>query len=148
MTDLIKPEEVSVKDSDGIEKTFIISKLPAMVAREVIAKYPVANAPKIGEYKASEEAMLKMMAHVAVHIEGREPMRLNTRSLIDNHVTDGEQLLRLEMEMLRYNTSFFGRGGNSDFLGSIIRKYLPLITQTLTDSLQQSSPRDTPPSQS
>lgn len=137
--ELIKPKEIAVKDSDGDEKTFIISKIPAVDAREVLSKYPTANIPKVGEYRASEDAMMLMLRYVAVPIEGREPIKLTSKALINNHVVDGEQLMRLELEMLQYNTSFFGKGGNSDFLGGLIRKYLPLIIQTATASLPQSS---------
>lgn len=137
--ELIKPKEITVKDSDGDEKTFIISKIPAVDAREVLSKYPTANIPKVGEYRTSEDAMLLMLKYVAVPIEGREPIKLTSKALINNHVIDGEQLMRLELEMLQYNTSFFGKGGNSDFLGGLIRKYLPLIIQTATASLPQSS---------
>lgn len=146
---LIKPKTVMVADSDGNEKPFIISKIPAVDAREVLAKYPTSNLPKVGDYDTSREAMLIMMKYVAVEIDGRdEPLCLTTQSLIDNHVEDGEQLMRLEMQMLGYNTSFFGKGGNSDFLEGLIRKYLPLIIQTATDSLQQSFKPDTQHSQS
>ena len=137
--ELIKPKEIAVKDSDGDEKTFIISKIPAVDAREVLSKYPTANIPKVGEYRTSEDAMMLMLRYVAVPIEGREPIKLTSKALINNHVVDGEQLMRLELEMLQYNTSFFGKGGNSDFLGGLIRKYLPLIIQTATASLPQSS---------
>ena len=143
--ELIKPKEVSLKDSDGGEKTFIISKIPAVDARKVLAMYPVANMPKVGDYAVSEEAMYLMMKYVAVQLEDRQ-QPLTSRALIDNHVTDGEQLVRLELVMLQYNTSFFQNGGNSDFFAAIIRKYLPLITKTLMDSLPQLSRRATPPS--
>ena len=53
MSDLIKPKEITITDLDGDEKTFIISRLPATVGREVLAKYPVANAPKLGDYGVS-----------------------------------------------------------------------------------------------
>lgn len=145
--ELIKPKEVVLKDSDGDEKTFIISKIPAVDARKVLAMYPVANMPKVGDYAVSEEAMYLMMKYVAVEIDGRT-QQLTSKALIDNHVTDGEQLVRLELAMLGYNTSFFQQGGNSDFFAATIRKYLPLIIQTATDSLPQSLRRATPPSQS
>lgn len=145
MAELIKPKEIVVADSDGTEKTFTISKVPAVDARKILAMYPVANMPKLGSYETSEEAMLLLMKYVAV-TAGDRILSLSTRALIDNHVTDGEQLVRLEFEMLRYNTSFFQQGGNSGFLETIIQKFLPLIIQTATDSLQQSSPPVTRPS--
>lgn len=139
--DLIKPKEVTVKDVDGGEHTFIISRLPATVGREILAKYPVSNIPKLGEYQASAEAMRLMLSYVAVPVESGE-LRLKSQALIDNHVPDGEALLRLEMHMLQYNCSFFGQGGSSDFLAGLIQKYLPLITKTLMDSLPPSLVRD------
>ncbi len=143
MSELIKPKEVQIKDFDGNEKTFVVSKLPATVSREVLAKYPVSNIPKLGEYNVSEEAMLKLMSYVGVVLEGRdEPLRLINRTLVDNHVPDGESLLRLEFAMLEHNYSFFGKGGLSGLLESAVKKYLPLITSTLMDSLPPSLVRD------
>ncbi len=90
---------------------FIISRLPATIGREILAKYPLSNAPKIGDYEVSKEAMLKMMAYVAVEKEGQEIYLKKTSTLIDNHVPDGEALIRLELEMLKYNTSFSAKTG-------------------------------------
>lgn len=140
--ELIKPKRVHLKDVDGNEKEFVISRLPAVPMREIMAKYPVSNIPKLGEYQASKEAMLLLLSHVAVVLDGDREQRLQTEALINNHVADGEQLLRLEFAMLEYNTSFFGKGGPSGFLESCIRKYLPLIMSTLTDSLPPSLARD------
>ncbi|HCM61770.1 MAG TPA: hypothetical protein DIT05_04375 [Morganella sp. (in: Bacteria)] len=145
---LIKPKEVAIKDVDGIEKMFVISRLPAVTGREILAKYPLSNAPKIGDYEVSKEAMLKMMAYVCVTVDG-EDIPLKTSTLIDNHVPDGESLIRLELEMLKYNTSFFGSGGNSGFLPFLISKVgssLPSVIKTLMASLQSSSVKGSPPS--
>lgn len=138
MPDLIKPQDVTVTDLDGEERTFIISRLPATVGREILAKYPVANAPKLGDYGVSSEAMRLMMKYVAIPREMGEPLCLTTQALIDNHVPDGQTLIKLEFEMLRYNCDFFGLGSNQDLAGSLIRKYLPLITSTLINSLPPS----------
>ncbi|ENN8378240.1 hypothetical protein ACAX46_003701 [Providencia rettgeri] len=145
---LIKPKEVAIKDVDGIEKLFIISRLPATVGREILAKYPLSNAPKIGDYEVSKEAMLKMMAYVCVTIDGEE-ISLKTQTLIDNHVPDGESLIRLELEMLKYNTSFFGNDGSQGFLHFLLSKVsgsLPSIIKTLMGSLPSSSANASPPS--
>lgn len=146
---LIKPKEITVIDSDREEHTFIISRLPATIGREILAKYPLSNAPKISDYEVSKEAMLKMMAYVAVEKEGQE-IYLKTSTLIDNHVPDGEALIRLELEMLKYNTSFFGKDGSPNFLQYLLGKFsgsLPSIIKTLMASLQSSSPRVSPLSQ-
>jgi hypothetical protein len=144
MTELNKPKTVQVKDVDGQEHTFIISRLPAVAGREILAKYPVSNIPKLGEYQASVEAMRLLLSFVAVELDSGQ-MRLSTQALIDNHVPDGEALLRLEFAMLEYNTSFFGKGGPSGFFDGLIRKHLPLIIQTLMDSLPPSLRRDLQP---
>lgn len=146
---LIKPKEITVIDSDRQQHTFIISRLPATIGREILAKYPLSNAPKIGDYEVSKEAMLKMMAYVAVEKEGQE-IYLKTSTLIDNHVPDGEALIRLELEMLKYNTSFFGNGGSQNFLQYLLGKLsgsLPLIIKTLMASLPSSSQPASPLSQ-
>ncbi|HHQ4283116.1 TPA: hypothetical protein ACSQLI_001872 [Proteus mirabilis] len=146
---LIKPKEITVINSDRQQHTFIISRLPATIGREILAKYPLSNAPKIGDYEVSKEAMLKMMAYVAVEKEGQE-IYLKTSTLIDNHVPDGEALIRLELEMLKYNTSFFGNGGSQNFLQYLLGKLsgsLPSIIKTLMASLPSSSQPASPLSQ-
>ncbi len=146
---LIKPKEITVIDSDRQQHTFIISRLPATIGREILAKYPLSNVPKIGDYEVSKEAMLKMMAYVAVEKEGQE-IYLKTSTLIDNHVPDGEALIRLELEMLKYNTSFFGNGGSQNFLQYLLGKLsgsLPSIIKTLMASLPSSSQPASPLSQ-
>ena len=146
---LIKPKEITVIDSDRQQHTFIISRLPATIGREILAKYPLSNAPKIGDYEVSKEAMLKVMAYVAVEKEGQE-IYLKTSTLIDNHVPDGEALIRLELEMLKYNTSFFGNGGSQNFLQYLLGKLsgsLPSIIKTLMASLPSSSQPASPLSQ-
>ncbi|MBE5250941.1 hypothetical protein [Mixta mediterraneensis] len=146
---LIKPKDIEIKDVDGEMHTFVISRLPATLGREILAKYPLSNAPKIGDYEIGKEAMLKMMANVAVVRDGAE-ICLKTQTLIDNHVPDGEALIRLELEMLRYNTSFFGNAGSKGFLPYLLGKIsdsLPSIIKTLMDSLQSSSQKNSPASQ-
>ena len=147
MADLIKPKNITVKDCDGGEHAFVISRLPATVGREILAKYPVSNIPKIGDYGVSTEAMQLMMKYVGIERDDGSVLRFSTQALIDNHVPDGEALIRLELEMLRYNTSFFGLAGNSDFVGSLLQKYLPLIIKTVTDSLPPSLLNGSQPSQ-
>jgi hypothetical protein len=144
MADLIKPEEITVTTQDGEEVTFVISRLPATIAREVITQYPVSAIPKMGDYARNEELMLKLMSYVGVVGKGQDgkPLMLKTRALIDNHVTDFETLLRLEMAMLEKNCSFFAKGKASGYLVSLADKVQALITSTLTDSLRALSKKD------
>lgn len=147
----IKPEIVKVKDLDENEHTFIISRFPAIAGREIIAKYPVSNIPKLGEYLQSKEAMLMLMKYVAkvtTDDESADPFAegnhivLNTTAAIDNHVPDSQTLLKLEFVTLQYNTNFFGKGGMSGLVASLLAKYQPWITSTLTALLPASLMRD------
>lgn len=141
MLDLIKPLEIEVKDIDGELHKFIISRLPAVVGREILAKYIGGTMPKIGDYKDNHESMLKMMKYIAKPLEDGTLIKLETSSLIDNHVPDSECLLRLEIEMLRHNTSFFGNAGSSnllDFLLSKIKASIPSSFKMQIASLLQS----------
>ena len=145
---MIEPKEVTVAGIDGSEKTFIISKLPATVGREVVAQYPVSAMPKVGDYQVNEQIMLKMMGYVAVPTETGNNIPLSTKALIDNHCADWQVLAKLEMAMLEYNTSFFGDGKVSKLLSGFAETVPQLITKILTDSLAQLSAKEKPASTS
>jgi hypothetical protein len=142
MAALLEPKEITVKTQSGVEKTFIISKFPAIAGREIITKYPVSNMPKVGDYSVSEETMLKLMAFVAVPIADATPQPLSNRALVDNHIPDWETLCKIEAAMLEYNCSFFGNGLALNFFQGIAQKAQALITQTLTDLSAQSSAKE------
>jgi len=136
--DLREPKEITIEAQGGIQKTYIISKFPAVAGREIVCKYPLSGMPKLGEYKVNEETMLKLMSYVAVKPGGgKEPIRLQTMELVDNHVPDWEALSKIEMEMMGYNCSFFQNGKISSFLDGIKATAQQLISSTLTDSLAQ-----------
>lgn len=144
---LMEPKEVSVPDLDGNQKVFVIHKVPATLGREIMAKYPVSNMPKLGEYQSSEEIMLKMMGHCAVRLADGTLLTLDTMSTINNHVTDGHQLIQLEYAMLQYNTAFFRIGKHQGFIESLVARVLPKIIETLTPFLQQLSQQAKPAGQ-
>lgn len=132
---MIQPKEIEI---DG--KSYIISKFPAVSGREIIAKYPLSGAPKIGDYKVNEETMLKLMCYVGIpRADGLQPLMLTTRSLVDNHVESWEALAKIEMAMMEYNCSFFQNGRISSFFESFAQKLPTWITKILTDSLDQLS---------
>lgn len=145
---LLEPKEITRKDSSGKERTYIISKFPAVAGREIVTKYPVSNIPKLGEYQQSEEIMLKAMAFVAVPTAEGGQIQLTTRALVDNHIPDWEMLAYVEWALLEYNCSFFGDGRLSTFLESIGPKAEAWISQTLIPLLVRSLPASKPPSKS
>lgn len=142
---LLEPKEITIKTQKGEDKTFIISKFPAVAGREIVAKYPLSAMPKLGEYQVNEETMLKLMAFVAVPRDSGEPLQLTTRALVDNHVPDWETLAKIEVETMGYNCSFFGDGRASNLFEGIAQKLPQLITKILTDSLQQLSAKNKQP---
>lgn len=146
MAELLQPKPTTIRTQDGVDKTYILSKFPAVAGREIIVKYPLSSIPKVGEYATSEEVMHKLMAFVGVEISPGQVLALTTRALVDNHCPDWETLMRLEWAMLEYNCSFFAGGLNSDFLAGIRAKAPQWISQTLTALQAQSSRTEKPPS--
>jgi len=138
--DLLKPKDIHLVDNDGVQRTYTLSRMPFMVAREVGVQYGSSLLPKVGEYKLNEAMMVKMMNYIAVEVSGK-PLRLSTPQLIDNHVPDLDTGLQLEWAMMEYNAGFFHKGTISDFFGDIVRKTLAKISETLT---QSQAPLSTP----
>lgn len=138
---MIEPKEVTIETQRGESRVYVLSKFPAIQGREIIAKYPLSAMPKLGDYQVNEETMLKLMGFVAVPQDGREPLRLSTRALVDNHVPDWETLARIEFAMMEYNVSFFGNGKGSTFLEAITQKAQAFLSKTLMDLSAQSSPK-------
>lgn len=133
--ELLQPKEIDING-----KTYRISKFPATVGREIVAKYPVSNMPKLGDYKISEEIMLKLMSYVEVVLPDRS-IRLSTQELVNNHVPDWEVLAQLEWEMLSYNCSFLTNGKSLSFFEKLAHLAEQKISEILTASLGKSSAR-------
>ena len=137
--ELLQPKEIEING-----KIYRISKFPATVGLEIVAKYPVSNMPKLGDYKVSEEIMIKLMSYVEVVLPERS-IRLTTIDLINNHVPDWEVLARLEWEMLQHNCSFLADGKSLSFFEKLAHLAEQKITEMLTASLGKSSLREKQP---
>jgi hypothetical protein len=141
---LREPKEVRIVTLKGDERTYVISKFPAVTGREIVCSYPISAIPKLNEYSANEGVMLKLMCFVGIPRQPQagievEPLTLTTRALVDNHVPDWETLVRIELEMMKYNTSFFREGVVSTFFGNLMTKAVQSITPTLIPLLRQLS---------
>lgn len=141
MSTLIQPKPYDVELPDGTTKTFILSKFPAVQGREIVTQYPLSAMPKVGDYNVNESVMLKLMAFVAVEVNG-VTMPLRTKELVNNHVPDWETLARLEIAMMEYNCSFFGNGRASTFFDAFAQKAKSFLLQMSTDLSAQSSQAD------
>lgn len=137
---LLEPKEIQIED-----KTFIISKFPAIAGRKIVTLYIAGGIPKVGSYSVNEEQMLEMMKYVAIISDGN-PVQLVTRGLIDNHVvskkSSWEMLGKIEIALMEYNCDFLQGGRISSFFGDIKQKLPQLISKILKDSLGQSLPQD------
>ncbi len=145
---MIKPQEVTITDGDGVERIYVVSRMPATQGREVFTQYVSANIPKVGSYDVSQELMLKLMAFVGVVREGEAPLMLTTKTLVDNHVPDWETLGKLELAMMEHKCSFFRNGKGLNFLKGFVLKAQSSLTETLTALLGQYLPAGKPPSKS
>lgn len=136
MPDLIEPKEIEVPDQGGKPQKFIISKFSAFDGREIVTQYPMSALPKLGDYKTNEEILQKMLSYVAVPMpNGAAPLRLSTEEVASNHIRDWEQLAKLELALMQYNTSFFFAGRSSEFLKAVAEKLHPFLASILTSSL-------------
>lgn len=142
MSEFLEPKQVEI---DGC--SFILSKFPAVEGREIYAKYTSSNVPKLGQYEASEAIMLKMMTYVQrIPADGSDPVRLQTKALVNNHVPNWEILAKLEWAMLQYNFSFFQNGKALDFFEKLKVLAQSEVTKILTAFLGKSLPAGKQPS--
>ena len=133
---MIKPKEIEIDSIDGDTKKYRISKIPAIPARAIVAKYILGGIPKVGDYDQNHEQMLNMMKYVEAP-SGDGWIALETESQVNNHVPDFETLMRIEFQMLTYNTSFFQKGKISTFSKKLMSKVESLGSSMLTDSLEK-----------
>lgn len=142
--DLIEPKDFVVKTQGGLEKTFILSKIPYMSGgREICSQFITTAMPKIGNYPMNEDLAKKMFSFVGVKTDGGV-VRLLTADLINNHVPDFQTGARLEKEMLEYNFGFFDPEKISAFQKALGQKLQGLIMPILTQLQAQLSKKDAP----
>lgn len=135
---MLEPKEISIKNSKGVDKTYVISKIPAMPALEIAFKLPPSLIPKIGEYETYKDVVFKIMKYVGVpRGEGKEPLWLITEELINNHVDSWEGVVKIQALMVDYNSSFFREGRAFAFLGGVAQKYLGSTLGILNRFFQQ-----------
>ena len=144
---MIAPKTIEVSG-----KSYIISKLPTTVAREILVRYPTSVLHILHNsenYKFNEELMFKLMSYVGVVQSGNpSPLMLSSSAVIDNHVLDeeghpsAEALMKLEFQMMEYNFGFLKRGRILALLEDIAQKVPVWIIRMLTRLLAQYSQTD------
>lgn len=132
---LIKPQETTVKSMDGEDKEFRISRVPAIKGRELFTQYIPTATPKIGDYKSNEKLMKELVSFIEVKTPSGEWLRLSNDAVLASHVTDWEMLVKLEMEMIKYNTNFF----NPEKLSSALSKFNQTLPEKIIKTLKRFS---------
>lgn len=145
MSDLIKPMPAELVCADGVTRTFLLSKVPAVQGREIALQYPTSGMPKVGDYALNQKLMLRLISYVAVVTSEGTELRLTTEALINNHVPEWEDLVKLEGLMISYNFSFFNNGKGLNFLDGLIQNIKSSGIEMLTRSLGQLLPQDKQP---
>ncbi len=130
--DNLKSQLVPISGVDGDTKTFKIHRVPATMGREIFTQYVPTALPKAGDYESNEKLMKKLIAFAQVQVDDGSFVVLNSVNL-DAHVSDFEMLVKLEWEMVKYNTSFLTRENRSNLLKKfkgLAGKYLNTLTST------------------
>lgn len=140
---LLEPKEIQV---DG--KTFIVSKLPATVAVEIMMRSAGNAIPKAGDFAIIESMMLKTMCYVAIRRPNIPDLMLNSRELIDNHCPNWTTYMKVLEEMRGYNNLFLVSENLLTFLERVMAMLPARIRAILTPDLQPLSTQNSPPSTS
>jgi hypothetical protein len=138
---------IDLKDVVIEGRAFVLSKIPAIPAREIVSVYLSSSLPKIGNYQINEEIMYKLMKYVGVRLN-ETVIPLITPDLINNHTGDWETLMKVEWAMVEYNSRFLQNGRVSTFLNDTAQNIPRWIIKILTVLSAQSSQMEKPPSTS
>lgn len=129
----LQPKEIQVNG-----KTFVIHKLPATVAIEVMARGVAGAIPKTGDFAVVEEMMIKTMGYVAIRKPGVPDLFITSKELIDNQCVDYKTYLSVLEAIREYNDLFFIAGSLSNFYENTIMT-LPAKIMKMFIHLSQSS---------
>lgn len=138
---LIDPKDIDIEDQSGINRRYIVSKMPYLNGgREVCSQFISTALPKLGNYQENQKLAEKMFSFIeAVNDDGRNVL-LSTKEMVNNHVPDFQTGIKLEAAMIEHNVGFsvtgkireYREGWEENISGSIIK-----ILIQLRDALQQ-----------
>jgi hypothetical protein len=144
---LLRPEEFTLSDIDGNPITVVLSRFPATIGEEILIKFPMNGLPKVGDYEVFFKTGQEIMAYVGIPQEnGMEPLALKTRALVDNHIPDGETLMKIKYKMVEYNSTFLQPGKVSGFLDALAQTAVAKFIAMLAPLREQSSAQEPQPS--
>lgn len=131
---MIEPKEKVINN-----KTFVLSKVPAVTGRRIFYKYPTTSIPLLENFEENEKAMYELISYVGVKFDNDKIVMLSTEELVNNHTGDWETLFKLELAMLEYNCSFLNIERALNFLKEFVQTLPQSITEMSMQLLEQLS---------
>jgi len=148
----LSPKEIEIKytlpEGGESSKKFVISMFPALDGREILTKYPQGLLMSAKNYEVSREMLLKVMTYCAAVLPDGAKLVLESSALIENHCPTTEVLIKLEKEVILYNTAFFFNARTSNFLKGFLRQLEDGAVSALTRFAQSLSQQTSQPSES
>ena len=107
MRELIKAEQVTVKDLDGNEHNFNVGRFPAIRGALLLKRLiPTGKDIFQGEDGNFERDLKDVLYYANKFLDDGDEVPLITGAMIDNHVPDGETAIKLALLVLNHNTNF------------------------------------------
>lgn len=95
-------------------KTFLINKAPATVAYEVALRYQELGKDPKGGVDSQMVCLNKLLKYVDVDLGDGRKMALDSESVVNQHITNVEDLVKLQTSIMEVNFGFFLKGNHSD----------------------------------
>ena len=104
---MFKSKKINITDIDGINREFTLHRVPPLVGRRIAIQVIQSLLPEKfgGDFKLNSELSNLLLSYVTVKIGDIDSAPLNNSDMIDNHTGDYLTLLKLEVEMIKYNTN-------------------------------------------
>ena len=134
------PKDLTVQDIGGTSHSFRLYRIPYLDGgREICNQFLYTAAPTVGDYKENERLSEIMFKFIAVILSDGKEQLLNTKALVNNHITDFKVGLEVEEAMVSHNMGFSiaGKVRESQNLTSPTESS---TTRTSTQSLDALSP--------
>ena len=104
---MIDPKDITVEDIGGNAHSFRLYRIPYMDGgREICNQFLYTAAPKVGDYAENERLSQIMFKFIAVILSDGKEQLLNTKALVNNHITDFKVGMEVEEAMISHNMGF------------------------------------------
>lgn len=140
--ELRNPKDITITDKHGKERKFTLHDMSAWDGLEFQTRMPANLAmlavPKIGDWETVKELALIALKYVTIESNGVQ-IPLASLALIDNHTGDAGVLRDLLIAEAQHDNRFFRKENLSAFFAEAFQMALAKISETLTQSSEQSS---------